>query len=69
MGVRAKWVSAGVPCKFVKGWNRQTVQMERESGNTLLYKSIALNGKTYHLNRTYPRGTASSGWWGVTANY
>lgn len=67
--VRGKWVSTGIPCRFVNGWNHVTIQMQRESGNTLLYKSIALNGKTYRLNMTYPPGTAPSGWWGVTANY
>lgn len=59
----------GRSCKFVDGWNHLTIQMQRESGNTLLYQSIALDGTTYKLNRTFPPGTASSAWWGVTANY
>lgn len=63
------WVSAGVPCKFVNGWNHVTIQVQRTSGNTLLYKTIKLNGTTYTLNKSYPPGTASSNWWGVTVNY
>ena len=65
----AKWVSAGIPCNFVNGWNHVTIQMQRESNNDLLYQSIALNGTTYPLNITYPASTAPSNWWGVTANY
>jgi hypothetical protein len=67
--LKSKWVSAGVPCQFVNGWNHLTIEMQRKSGNTLLYKSIALNGTTYTLNRSYPPGSASSSWWGMTANY
>jgi hypothetical protein len=67
--VSKHWISAGVPCKFTNGWNHLTIQVARESGNTLLYKSIALNGTTYTLNITYPPNSAPSNWWGVTANY
>ena len=67
--VNNAWVSAGVPCQFVNGWNHVTIQAHRESDNTLLYESIELNGTTYALNKTYPPGVASSGWWGITANY
>ena len=63
------WVSAGVPCQFVKGWNHVTLNLQRESDNSLLYESIALNGSTYALNKTYPPGVADPSWWGVTANY
>ena len=63
------WVSAGVPCQFVNGWNHVTLNLERESDNSLLYQSIALNGTTYVLNKTYPPGVADSSWWGMTANY
>ena len=67
--VHAKWVSAGVPCEFVNGWNHLTIQVQRESDNTLLYQSITLNGVTYPLNISYAPSTAPSNWWGVTANY
>jgi len=63
------WVSAGVPCQFVNGWNHVTLNLQRESDNSLLYESIALNGSTYALNKTYPPGVADPSWWGITANY
>jgi hypothetical protein len=67
--VNQAWVSAGVPCKFADGWNHVTINMQREADNSLLYESIALNGTTYAINKTYPAGVAAAGWWGVTANY
>lgn len=67
--VHSHWVSVGVPCKLVNGWNHVTIQVQRNPDNTLLYQSIELDGTTYMLNRTYPPGIATSGWWGVTANY
>jgi hypothetical protein len=67
--VNNKWVSAGVPCTFTDGWNHLTINMQRGDDNSLLYQSITLNGTTYTINKTYPAGTADSGWWGMTANY
>lgn len=67
--VNNAWLSAGVPCKFVNGWNHVTVNLQRGSDNSLLYESIALNGTTYTLNKTYPPGVADPSWWGITANY
>lgn len=67
--VSNRWVPSGVPCKSVNGWNHVTIQVERESDNSLLFQSIALNGVTYPVNITYPPGTAPAQWWGVTANY
>jgi len=67
--VNAKWVSAGVPCAFMNGWNHVTIQVQRKADNTLVYQSIALNGTTYTLNMSYPPGTVPAGWWGLTANY
>lgn len=67
--VKSKWVSAGVPCTFVKGWNHLTIQVQRKADNTLVYQSITLNGTTYTLNISYPPSTAPAGWWGFTANY
>jgi hypothetical protein len=63
------WVSAGVPCKLVNGWNHVTLHFQRPSSNVLLYQSIALDGVTYPVNVSYPASTAPSNWWGVTANY
>ena len=63
------WVSAGVPCQLVNGWNHVTIHTQRQSDNALLYESVELNGTSYLLNMTYPAGTANSNWWGVTGNY
>ena len=63
------WVSTGIPCKMVNGWNHLTIHVQRMSDNTLLYQSIELNGTNYALNISYPPGTAPSSWWGVTVNY
>jgi hypothetical protein len=32
--VNGKWVSAGIPCKMVDGWNHLTIQVQRKSDNT-----------------------------------
>jgi hypothetical protein len=64
------WVSTGVPCHPVNdGWNHLTLQVQRESNNTLLFQSITLNGVQSVINRTYSPSTCSSSWWGVTVNY
>jgi len=63
------WVSAGVPCQFIDGWNHVTLDLQRDSDNSMTYQSITLNGLTYTLNKTYPHGVADPSWWGVTANY
>ncbi len=65
----AKWVSSGVTCSLVSGWNHVTIQAQREANNVLLYESITLNGAAANLNRTYPPFTVPSSWWGVTVNY
>lgn len=67
--VNGKWVSAGIPCKMVNGWNHLTIHVQRKSDNTLVYQSIDLDGTNYTLNRSYPPGTAPSTWWGITVNY
>lgn len=67
--VNQKWVSAGVPCKLVNGWNHVTIQVQREWNNTLLYQSIMMNGVTYNIDRTYAPSQVSAGWWGITVNY
>lgn len=67
--IKSHWVSAGVPCKFVNGWNHLKIQMQRNPGNAVVYKSIELNGTSYAINRTYPASKVPSAWWGVTANY
>lgn len=68
--VNAKWVSSGVPCNLNENaWNHVTIQVQRESGNELLYQSISQNGVTYSIDRTFAPFRVSSGWWGVTVNY
>jgi hypothetical protein len=67
--VEGKWLSAGVPCNFVNGWNHLQIQVQREADNTLLYQTITLNGTTYTLNKTDSPGTVPGNWWGVTQNY
>jgi hypothetical protein len=64
-----RWMSAGVPCNFVTGWNHVTIQFQRQSDNSALYKSITLNGKLYTLNQSYPSVLAHPSWWGVNVNY
>ena len=68
--VNARWVSAGVPCNLINnGWNHVTIQVQRESNNTLLYQSITLNGVTANINRTYAPFSVPTNWWGITLNY
>jgi hypothetical protein len=63
------WVNSGVPCNYVNGWNHLTLQFRRNPDNSLLYKSITLNGVTSNLNVTYPPQKVSSTWYGITVNY
>lgn len=66
--VNKKWVPTGVPC-YPKNnaWNHLVIQVQRTSGNRLLYKSITLNGVKHTLNiYRYPGKT---GWNGITINY
>ena len=46
-----------------------TIQVQRESDNSLLFQSITLNGVTKTINRHYAPGSAPSSWWGITVNY
>jgi len=68
--VSQQWVSTGVSCYPVNNaWNHLTIQVQRESDNRLLFKSITLNGKTSTINRYYAPGSAPGNWWGITVNY
>lgn len=65
----ARWVPTGVPCyPNDNAWNHVTIQMQRTSGNELVYQSITLNGQTSTLNWTFGHGS-SPGWKGITINY
>ncbi|HZR66898.1 MAG TPA: hypothetical protein VFA85_17285 [Terriglobales bacterium] len=64
----AKWVPSGIACNPVSNaWNHLTINVQRTSDNHLLFKTIALNGKTATLNR-YDTPT-NRNWYGVTINY
>ena len=68
--VNSRWVPTGVACNPVNNaWNHVSIQMQRESDNSLLYQSITLNGVTTTINQHYAPGSAPGGWWGITANY
>lgn len=67
--VSGHWVSAGVPCKLVTGWNHVTIHFQRTSDNSLIYESITLDGTTYPLNIASPSISSPNGWWGLAANY
>ncbi len=67
---QAKWTPTGVACNPLdNSWNHVTIQVQRTANNELLYKSITLNGQAHNLNLTFPAGTVSSSWYGVTINY
>jgi len=66
----SKWVSTGASCYPVNnGWNHLTIQVQRESDNTLLFESITLNGTKNNLNKYYAPGSAPQNWWGITVNF
>jgi hypothetical protein len=68
--VSAAWVSIGVPCNLNNNaWNHITIQVQRESDNTLLYQSITQNGVTYNINQVFAPFSVPSDWWGITVNY
>ena len=67
--VAAQWIPTGVPCyPNNNAWNHLTLEVERTSGNQLLYKSITLNGVTNTLN-IYHNPASYPGWYGITVNY
>jgi hypothetical protein len=68
--LKQQWVDAGAPCNPVNNaWNHLTIQVQRESDNSLLFQSITLNGAVANINRRYAPGSAPGSWWGVTVNY
>ena len=68
--VSSHWVSTGVSCYPVNnGWNHVTLQVQRESNNTLLFQSITFNGVQHTINQYYSPGSAPQDWWGITVNY
>jgi hypothetical protein len=68
--VNHHWVSTGIPCYPINNaWNHVTLQVQRQSDNSLLYQSITLNGKTTPINKYYAPGHVPPSWWGITVNY
>jgi hypothetical protein len=67
--VTQQWAKTSVACSFVQGWNHLTLQVQRESDNSLLYQSITLNGTTATINATSAPFTVPSSWYGITVNY
>lgn len=65
----ARWVSAGAPCQFIRGWNHLIIQVQRQADNSTLYQSIELNGTTWNIDKSWPSIPAPKGWWGLAANY
>jgi major membrane immunogen (membrane-anchored lipoprotein) len=62
------WWPTGVSCNpLANAWNHLTLQVERTTGNQLLFQSITLNGVTSTLNH-YENSTPTT-WYGVTINY
>ncbi len=68
--VNAHWNSTGVPCKLKNNaWNHVTFTVQRLADNSLVYKTITLNGVTSVINKTYPPFAVPRGWYGLTVNY
>lgn len=67
--VKGKWLSAGIPCKMVDGWNHLIINVSSDSANNLLYNSITLDGVKYNINHIFPPGHSSPSWWGLTVNF
>lgn len=67
--VEAHWISTGRPCTMHNGWNHIVLQVQRQSGNVLLYQTITMNGTTYNINTTEKPFGVPSQWYGMTVNF
>lgn len=67
--VTQHWSETSAPCNLVNGWNHLTLQLQRESNNSLLYQSITLNGVTASIDETFAPFTVPVSWYGITVNY
>ena len=66
--VNQKWLPTSVACNPVNNaWNHLVIQVQRTSGDKLLFQSITLNGQTATLNGT--EDPTSTTWYGITVNY
>jgi hypothetical protein len=67
--VNQHWVPTGIGCyPNSNSWNHLTIQVQRTSGNQLLFQSITLNGVTSTVNQYYNPGSTDD-WYGVTVNF
>jgi hypothetical protein len=68
--VAAHWEPTGFACHpLANAWNHVTVVAQRGEGNTVIYKSITLNGVTNTINKTYQPFWVPASWYGITVNY
>ena len=67
--VTQQWSTTPVACSFNNGWNHLTLQFQRGADNTLLYKSITVNGVTSNINETFAPFSVPADWYGITVNY
>jgi hypothetical protein len=67
--VTQHWSSTPTECSLVNGWNHLTLQFARNADNSLVYKSIAVNGVTANIDQTFAPFTVPNDWYGITVNY
>ncbi len=53
--VATHWVHTGIACSTPTAykWNHLSLQFQRTSGNQVKFVSVAINGATHYINRTY----------------
>jgi hypothetical protein len=67
--VTQHWSATPMACNLVNGWNHITLQFQRGSDNSVIYKSIAVNGTTTTLNDSFAPFSVPADWYGITVNY
>jgi hypothetical protein len=64
------WSHTSVPCTLKQGsWNKVSFEVERLTDNSIVYKTITVNGQTWTWNITVSPYSVPSGWYGMTVNY
>jgi hypothetical protein len=55
------WQHTGLPCNVKSyAWNHVVLQFYRNSDGSTKFVSVAMNGNTQYVNRTYPAGAVNS---------
>jgi hypothetical protein len=67
--VHGAWTPTTAPCVLLSGWNHLSFQVQRQTGNVLLYQTITMNGTIFNINQTMPPMAVPSTWYGITVNY